>query len=203
VRQRRRRPGRCVQHAVSIRCSAQEQVPATPQALNLIKAGYDLTVWNRSADKCDNMAAGGAKAGRSPARAQQRLGARWRAGRVLPASKAQRMPPDEGSTCCWRVRRSHRRPPRWSGSATSPLPCCPTRPQRSRSPWVRVPQPASAAGRRRPAALPALPASAGRLRCLPCVPPQRACSGCLRRSRRGRVWHVRRQGVRGRQHRRR
>lgn len=36
-------------------------------ALNLIKSGYDLTVWNRSADKCDNLAAGGAKVALTPA----------------------------------------------------------------------------------------------------------------------------------------
>ena len=32
-----------------------------PQAANLIKAGYDVTVWNRSADKCAALQAAGAK----------------------------------------------------------------------------------------------------------------------------------------------
>jgi glyoxylate/succinic semialdehyde reductase len=38
-----------------------------PMALNLIKAGYSLTVWNRTIEKCDDLAAGGATVGRTPA----------------------------------------------------------------------------------------------------------------------------------------
>lgn len=34
------------------------------QALNLVKHGYDIVVWNRSPDPCDDLAAGGAKARR-------------------------------------------------------------------------------------------------------------------------------------------
>lgn len=37
-----------------------------PQANNLIKAGYDVTVWNRSPDRCAPLVAAGAKAGASP-----------------------------------------------------------------------------------------------------------------------------------------
>ncbi|GAB4814524.1 hypothetical protein N2152v2_001570 [Parachlorella kessleri] len=36
-------------------------------ALNLIKAGYDVTVWNRTPGKCDSLANAGAKVGSSPA----------------------------------------------------------------------------------------------------------------------------------------
>ena len=36
-------------------------VCATRQAHNLIKAGYDVTVWNRSSDKCEPLAKAGAK----------------------------------------------------------------------------------------------------------------------------------------------
>jgi glyoxylate/succinic semialdehyde reductase len=38
-----------------------------PMALNLIKAGYSVTVWNRSTAKCDGLAAGGAAVGLTPA----------------------------------------------------------------------------------------------------------------------------------------
>lgn len=38
-----------------------------PMALNLIRAGYDLVVWNRSPNACDDLAAGGAKVLASPA----------------------------------------------------------------------------------------------------------------------------------------
>jgi glyoxylate/succinic semialdehyde reductase len=36
-------------------------------AFNLLKAGYSLTVWNRSPDKCDDLAAGGAAVANTPA----------------------------------------------------------------------------------------------------------------------------------------
>lgn len=36
-------------------------------ALNLIKAGYSVTVWNRSPEKCDDLAAGGAQVASTPA----------------------------------------------------------------------------------------------------------------------------------------
>ena len=36
-------------------------------ALNLIKAGYSVTVWNRSPEKCDDLAAGGAAVAQTPA----------------------------------------------------------------------------------------------------------------------------------------
>lgn len=38
-----------------------------PMALNLLKAGYSITVWNRSPEKCDDLAAGGASVARTPA----------------------------------------------------------------------------------------------------------------------------------------
>lgn len=38
-----------------------------PMAFNLLKAGYSLTVWNRSAEKCDDLAAGGVSVANSPA----------------------------------------------------------------------------------------------------------------------------------------
>lgn len=36
-------------------------------AFNLLKAGYSLTVWNRSPGKCDDLAAGGASVAQTPA----------------------------------------------------------------------------------------------------------------------------------------
>ncbi len=36
-------------------------------SFNLLKAGYSLTVWNRSAEKCDDLAAGGVSVANSPA----------------------------------------------------------------------------------------------------------------------------------------
>jgi glyoxylate/succinic semialdehyde reductase len=38
-----------------------------PMALNLLKAGYSLTIWNRSPEKCDNLAARGASVAETPA----------------------------------------------------------------------------------------------------------------------------------------
>lgn len=38
-----------------------------PMALNLLKAGFSLTVWNRTAEKCDDLAAGGAAVAQTPA----------------------------------------------------------------------------------------------------------------------------------------
>ena len=39
-------------------------------ATNLLKAGYSLTVWNRSMQKCDDLAAGGAAVANTPAEVQ-------------------------------------------------------------------------------------------------------------------------------------
>jgi len=35
-------------------------------AANLLKAGHDLTVWNRTASRCDELVAQGAKRGATP-----------------------------------------------------------------------------------------------------------------------------------------
>ncbi|MCP1659423.1 NAD(P)-dependent oxidoreductase [Neisseria perflava] len=40
-------------------------------ALNLVKAGYALTVWNRTASACDELVAAGAKAASTPREAVQ------------------------------------------------------------------------------------------------------------------------------------
>src|SRR5260370_39512801 len=37
-----------------------------PMGMNLIKAGYSLTVWNRTASRADDLVAAGAKLARSP-----------------------------------------------------------------------------------------------------------------------------------------
>ncbi len=42
-------------------------IMGTPMAANLIKAGYDVTVWNRTPGKCDPLTSLGAQAAESPA----------------------------------------------------------------------------------------------------------------------------------------
>mmetsp|Transcript_57655 Transcript_57655/g.151731 ORF Transcript_57655/g.151731 Transcript_57655/m.151731 type:complete len:356 (+) Transcript_57655:2-1069(+) len=42
-------------------------IMGVPMALNLIKAGFTVTVWNRSADKCKPCVQAGAKLGKTPA----------------------------------------------------------------------------------------------------------------------------------------
>ena len=42
-------------------------IMGVPMALNLLKAGFKVTVWNRSADKCDECIKAGASTGKSPA----------------------------------------------------------------------------------------------------------------------------------------
>jgi len=37
-----------------------------PMGMNLIKAGYSLTVWNRTASRADELVAAGAKLAKSP-----------------------------------------------------------------------------------------------------------------------------------------
>lgn len=42
-------------------------IMGAPMALNLLKAGYEVTVWNRTASKCDPLVEAGAKVASSPA----------------------------------------------------------------------------------------------------------------------------------------
>jgi glutamyl-tRNA reductase len=42
-------------------------IMGVPMALNLLKAGFKVTVWNRSADRCNECIQAGASAGKSPA----------------------------------------------------------------------------------------------------------------------------------------
>jgi glyoxylate/succinic semialdehyde reductase len=41
-------------------------IMGTAMARNLVKAGYDVTVWNRTTSKCDALVSEGAKRGASP-----------------------------------------------------------------------------------------------------------------------------------------
>lgn len=71
------------------------------QALNLIKAGYEVTVWNRSADKCAGLQAAGAKVRRSAGEALAGEAAGWVLGSVhlpcLISTRAASLPQVAGT----------------------------------------------------------------------------------------------------------
>jgi hypothetical protein len=74
----------------------REELSVCPQALNLIKAGYSVTVWNRSLDKCDALANAGAQV-RIGSLIEGAGGTVWQEG-VLTGSNAW-----EPHTCLMRV----------------------------------------------------------------------------------------------------
>lgn len=50
-------------HRLLVNTLAFRTTPGSLQAANLVKAGYDVTVWNRSPGKCEELAQAGAKVG--------------------------------------------------------------------------------------------------------------------------------------------
>lgn len=104
------------------------------QTRNLLKAGYEVVVWNRTADKCDPLVAEGAKVGKYAASSTSNVNDQHAVEQV-PLGHATCTTPSNCTFVC-STHSWPRHQQRWRSAATSPSRCWQT--QQLRWTWLLV-----------------------------------------------------------------